>query len=300
MSHAMLLSASPKTSILSLSDGRQLGYAQYGAENGTPLLYLHGLPGSRLECQLIDKPARQMGISVVAVDRPGYGSTTPLASDSLLAWTADIEQLTNHLGWPQFAIIGFSGGGPCALTCAYQLVGRVTRVALIGGLGPVYERPLLHSMGWLARMSFFMARHAPELMEIIVGYPVTMLAQYKPQLLINALAALNGQPDKQCLHREATYNAFLRSLPACFAQGARGAIQDLTLFQRPWAVPFENIDIPVWLWHGDRDRVVPLTHSQHLAGQLGNARLICMPGEAHFSLPVRHMQRLLADFMETA
>ena len=42
----MLLPASPENSLLTLSDGRQLGYTRYGVENGTPLLYLHGLPGS--------------------------------------------------------------------------------------------------------------------------------------------------------------------------------------------------------------------------------------------------------------
>ena len=35
--------------ICTLSDGRDLGYAQYGDENGAQIFYLHGLPGSRLE-----------------------------------------------------------------------------------------------------------------------------------------------------------------------------------------------------------------------------------------------------------
>ena len=293
----MLLSTSPEASILTLPDGRQLGYKKYGAVNGTPLLYLHGLPGSRLECQLIDQPARQLSISVVAVDRPGYGSTTALTSDSLLAWTADIDQLATHLGWPQFAIIGFSGGAPCALTCAYQLAERVTRVALIAGLGPIYEPVLLHNMGPVARTSFFMARHVPKLLEYIAGFPLTMLARYKPQLLINTLAVINGQPDKRSLQREDNYNAFLHSLPVCFAQGAKGAMQDLIIFQKHWEVPFGDINTPVWLWHGDRDKVVPIQHSESLARLLGNSRYICVPGEGHFSLPLLHMQRLLSDFM---
>ena len=293
----MSLSTSPEASILALSDGRQLSYKKYGAVNGTPLLYLHGLPGSRLECQLIDQPARHLSISVVAVDRPGYGSTTALTSDSLLAWTADIDQLATHLGWPQFAIIGFSGGAPCALTCAYQLAERVTRVALIAGLGPIYEPVLLHDMGPVARTSFFMARHAPKLLEFIVGFPLTMLARYKPQLLINTLAVINGQPDKRSLQRKDNYNAFLHSLPVCFAQGAKGAMQDLKIFQQQWEVPFGDINMPVWLWHGDRDKVVPIQHSECLARLLGNSRFICVPGEGHFSLPLLHMQRLLSDFM---
>ena len=50
------------------------------------------------------------------------------------------------------------------------------------------------------------------------------------------------------------------------------------------------------------DSATPDAEIKHYAARAAqeNARLICMPGEAHFSLPVRHMQRLLADFMETA
>jgi pimeloyl-ACP methyl ester carboxylesterase len=295
----MLLPASTENSLLTLSDGRQLGYTRYGVENGTPLLYLHGLPGSRLEGQLIDQPARLLDISIIAVDRPGYGTTTPLSGKSLLEWTADIEQLTTYLGWQQFGIIGFSGGGPCALACAHELAGRVTGVALVAGLGPVYEQHLLREMGNLARLAFFLARHVPVSLGFIAGKPLTLLARHQPQLLINALAAFNGEPDKHCLQNEVVFNAVLRSLPACFAQGAEGALHDLILFQHPWKVPFSGITVPVHLWHGNRDNVVPLKHSEYLAGQLGNARLNCVKGEGHFSLPLRHMQRLLSDFIAT-
>jgi len=294
----MTLPVCPDTCILPLAYDRQLGFARYGDENGSPLLYLHGLPGSRLECQLIDKPAQQLGINVVAVDRPGYGATTPFPGNSLLDWTEDIRQLTDYLGWSRFAIIGFSGGGPCALACAHRLADRVTRVALIASLGPVYRRQLLRDMSWLARSSFLGARIAPDLLSFIVGQPLTLLAKTKPRLLINALATLNGEPDKHCLLEEEALNAFLRSLPACFTQGAEGALQDLVMFQQPWTLPFSSITLPVQMWHGDRDKVVPCRHSEYLAAQLGNAHMNCVPGEGHFSLPLRHMRTLLADFFE--
>ena len=283
--------------ILTLSDGRQLGYARYGAKNGTPLLYLHGLPGSRFECRLIDTPAKQLGISVIAVDRPGYGASSPLTA-SLTAWTADIEQLATHLGWRQFAVMGVSGGGPCALACAYHLSERVTHVALIAGLGPVYERTLLRNMGWVARVSFFASRRAPKLLEFFIGHPLTVLARLKPGLLVNILATVNGQPDKQCLLREDIKNAFSANLTACFTQGSNGALQDLKQFQQPWGVDFKGITVAVTLWHGTRDSVVPLSHSEYLARQLPNSHLVRVPGEGHFSLPLLHMQQLLAEFLK--
>ena len=34
---------------LRLDDGRALGYAEYGQPDGAPIVYLHGMPGSRLD-----------------------------------------------------------------------------------------------------------------------------------------------------------------------------------------------------------------------------------------------------------
>ena len=37
---------------ISLHDGRTLGYAEYGAPEGTPVFYFHGFPSSRLDWRL--------------------------------------------------------------------------------------------------------------------------------------------------------------------------------------------------------------------------------------------------------
>ena len=38
-----------KEGLLHLADGRELGYAEYGAPDGQPVLYCHGFPTCRLE-----------------------------------------------------------------------------------------------------------------------------------------------------------------------------------------------------------------------------------------------------------
>ncbi len=48
--------------VLTLADGRQLGYAEYGDPQGIPLLALHGTPGSRFMFALGDEPARDKGL----------------------------------------------------------------------------------------------------------------------------------------------------------------------------------------------------------------------------------------------
>jgi pimeloyl-ACP methyl ester carboxylesterase len=58
-----------------LPDGRTIGFAEYGAEQGKPLFYFHGWPSSRVEFNGFkgDELARRLNLHIIAVDRPGFG-----------------------------------------------------------------------------------------------------------------------------------------------------------------------------------------------------------------------------------
>ena len=283
----------PETRILRLPDGRQLGYACYGATQGREVFYCHGLPGSRYECQLADAPARALGIRVVAPDRPGYG-LTPLEGDRPLRdWPQDVACLADGLGIDTFSVVGVSGGAPCALACAHELPGRVTAVALVAGLGPVCETGLRRDMSTLARAGFYLANHAPWLFKALVGQPAVHLSRWRPDLLVRLLAALDGGPDKATLLDPRVFSAFSFSIRECFRQGVLGSLADLRQFRRPWGFPLENVRQPVRIWHGTRDRVVPLSHGEYFQRHLPQATLTVVAGEGHFSLPVQHVHEIL-------
>ena len=117
---------------VTLRDGRRLGFAQFGSKGAFPVFYFHGWPGSRLEAGFFEVAGTQM----IGVDRPGYGMSDPQPNRKLADWPRDIEQLADHLRLDKFAVIGMSGGGPYAAACAYFLKDRLTKVAIIAGLGP--------------------------------------------------------------------------------------------------------------------------------------------------------------------
>ena len=50
---------------LHLSDGRLMGYAQYGDADGRAVLAIHGTPGSRIMMQPADQFASQNGIRLI-------------------------------------------------------------------------------------------------------------------------------------------------------------------------------------------------------------------------------------------
>ena len=66
-------------------------------------------------------------------------------------------------------------------------------------------------------------------------------------------------------------------------RGVRGPVWDISLFARRWGFSPRDIRIPIRLWHGDVDPIVPLSHSQHLAGLIPDAKLVEVPGLGHFA-----------------
>lgn len=58
------------------ADGRALAVEQWGPPDGTPVLYLHGSPMSRLARYPDDALFHRLGIRLFTYDRPGYGNST--------------------------------------------------------------------------------------------------------------------------------------------------------------------------------------------------------------------------------
>jgi len=91
--------------IFTLSDGRNLSYAQYGSLTGKAIFYLHGLPGSRAEGAYFHELGMELGARIIATDRPGYGLSSPHPGRTLLDFPKDLECLAKHLGLEEYAVL---------------------------------------------------------------------------------------------------------------------------------------------------------------------------------------------------
>ena len=84
--------------------------------------------------------ARELGVRLIAADRPGIGSSDRQSSDALLDWP-DRRQGAHRTrsSISRFGVVGWSLGGPFAAACAYALPDRVTMLGLVA---PVHPRRL--------------------------------------------------------------------------------------------------------------------------------------------------------------
>jgi pimeloyl-ACP methyl ester carboxylesterase len=97
--------------VLQLADGRVAGLIDFGPAGGTAVLWCHGGPGSRFEPAPLVKAATADGLRLVGMDRPGYGTSTPLPGRTIARWVPDVVAIADHLAIDRFLAVGVSTGG---------------------------------------------------------------------------------------------------------------------------------------------------------------------------------------------
>jgi pimeloyl-ACP methyl ester carboxylesterase len=262
-----------------LPDGRNLAWCERGDPNGAVVFAFHGLPGSRLQVHPDETIACAAGARVLHVDRPGWGLSDALPGRRISDWAVDIRELADHLEVDRFAIAGVSGGGPFAAACAAQLGSRVTRTALISGVGP--PGSMSGAGSWLVRLGFRAASTVPW----AISLPLAVSARVggrAPGFFLDRLLESLPECDRRILREPAIRGMLMKDLREAFRNGHRAFLRDLQLEARPWGVAFEAVSCPVTLWHGSADTVVPVQATRTMAALLPNAAVRIFPGAGHF------------------
>jgi pimeloyl-ACP methyl ester carboxylesterase len=84
----------------------------------------------------------------------------------------------------------------------------------------------------------------------------------------------------------------LRYFQACTAAGVDGWIDDDLAFVRPWGFELASIRVPVLLWQGRLDAMVPLGHGRWLAEQIPGVEADLSDTDGHLSLLTRRAPEL--------
>ncbi|WP_162958414.1 alpha/beta fold hydrolase [Nocardia yunnanensis] len=261
----------------------RVGYAEYGAEHGLPVLYCHGVPGTHVEGEAFDEAARAAGVRVIAVDRPGMAGSSLPAGQRVADWVATVAALADRLGLARFSVIGVSGGGPYALAIAAGLPQRVPGVALVSAPAPLdaqADAAELDPVARRRRRGLNMLRRIPFLVHPMA---VEMSMVVRRQKGVAGLVAQMAPVDRDRMHGDAELTAKLaENLRRSFEQGSRGFATDIRLvFTRDWGFALTDVTAPVQIWHGEADGNVPADDAHRLAAALPHARIHLVPDAGH-------------------
>jgi len=283
---------------LRLSDGRVLACLELGDPAGAPVLYFHGYPGSRLEVRLVARPAARLGLRLLAPDRPGFGESSFKAGRTIGSWSSDVTELTNWFGLARFAVIGVSGGGPYALACAACIPERLENIALVGALGPIVGVRSTRGMTAVNRLALGLAARVSTLAQFAIDLAAQWVRQCPERFLARMLARAPSA-DRAVLADEDYRTIFAASTAEALRQGGRGAAWELVLLARPWDFSLEKAQLPVRIWQGLVDNIVPVAMARRLIELLPRCEPHFLACEGHLSLIAYHLDAVLEDFCQS-
>jgi pimeloyl-ACP methyl ester carboxylesterase len=212
-----------------LPDGRSITFSSAGPEGGFPVVYCHGAVGSpRWRTPELDAVIERLSIRYLVVNRPGFGGSDPSPGRCVADFAFDVGELMSALGHARFSVVGVSAGAPYALACGSALAERISALAAVSPLGP--------ARGSGSSPSF--------------RYRVALLPFGSPFV------------------GPAVADLWVRALGLKGQTPARAMIEDYLVCRTPWGFAPSDVRVPVTLWHGRNDRLVPLSHTLALGAAI--------------------------------
>jgi pimeloyl-ACP methyl ester carboxylesterase len=280
---------------LDVGDNR-LRVRDAGDPQGSPVLYFHSTPGSRLDMAFADSLCADLGVRMVSFDRPGYGGSAP-ARFGLVSIVRAAEAIADELRIEQFATLGQSGGGPFALATASVLGNRITRVGVASGPGPFDKVP--GALGALddndrAALALLPADPVAAAQGFARGFEplVSTFRGASPAQVAAGFYGMLSTHDRELMRNGRRAIAVGQSMKESLRQGSSGAAWDNVAWVGPWEVDVTTIDRPVLLWYGDEDRFCSPDHGLWLRDNLPRAELILRSGEGHLGF-LEHTAEML-------
>jgi pimeloyl-ACP methyl ester carboxylesterase len=248
----------------------------------------------------IERAVHAHGLRVVTTSRPGYGDSSPQPGRRVVDVAADIEAVLDGIGASRCLVAGWSGGGPHALACGARLP-AVAGVLVIAGVAP-YEADGLDWLGGMGEdnVAEFSAalRGEDDLRSFLLGERVN-LKDVTTDSVMASMDTLLPAVDRAVMTGEFGED-MVASFHEALRAGVEGWLEDDLAFGQPWGFDLAEISVPVMIWQGSADLMVPFAHGQWLASHVPGAFAHLEDGEGHLSIGIGALDRMLDELISEA
>jgi pimeloyl-ACP methyl ester carboxylesterase len=254
--------------VVRLRDGRSMGYAQYGSDDGFPIVNAHGGLACRLDVAAANAVAAEADVRLISPDRPGIGLSDPHPGRTVLDWANDVAELLDQIDVDRFAVMGWSMGGQYAAAVGHAMPHRVRRLAIIAGALPLTDPGVFDELPIMDRVLTRMSHRAPWL--AAHWFRFMRFAAGAAPTLYGRLAARELGPADGAVIRNEGFDAFARMSSEALRQPS-GAVEEYRAWVRPWGFAPEDLTVPVDVWAGTRDELVNPSWPQRLVSRIPDA-----------------------------
>ncbi len=286
-----------EATVLRLADGRKLGYARYGSPGGIPVFYFHGLPGCRREAELIAPDAAQLGVELIAIDRPGIGRSSYQCGRAINDWPQEVLTVADHLGMQEhlLGVIGMSGGAPYAAACARWIPERLSHVAIVSGHAPMAGVHLCPP-GNRDRAILAAARH-PQLGRMAFQMVRRRLMR-SPERTTRQLTQSWTDADRQLVFCDPRWKRLMiEEICESIRCGTEGVYTEVQLLSRCWGFRLCDItNVPVSIWQGGCDGLTPASMGRYFHHCIPGSQLFLDPPAGHITNLKGNIGAILSQF----
>lgn len=275
-----------------LRDGRTLDLLDNHHKSEIAVLFHHGTPGNSTSWNDWVEEFSDGPIRAIAASRPGYGRSDRDQGRKVVDVVDDLSQVLDQNEIESFVSIGWSGGGPHAL--AMSLDRRCSGVITLAGVGQ-YGQPdlnFLDGMGPENIDEFGIALQGEDSLRAWMNKNALEMQHVTGPGLREAFGGLVGTADKEVLSGDFAED-MAAGMRRALSRGFDGWIDDDLAFVQKWGFDLSGIDVPVQIWQGDDDFMVPHSHSRWLASKIPLAELNFIPENGHISLGVKFRREIL-------
>ena len=296
--HYGMTDTSANPMVVTTPDGRNLDVYVAGPADGEVLLFHSGTPSAPLVYEPMVEQMAARGLRYVAFSRPGYGSSTRRPGRSVADVVDDTQTVLDHLGGERAWIMGWSGGGPHALACAALMPDRVRGTAAIASVAPYPAEGLdyLAGTGQENVDEFMAALEGPDALLVFKERNWPIFRAVTGDEIADSLGDLIDEVDRASLTGD-----FAEFIAASSREALResywGWFDDDMAMIKPWGFDVDAIRVPVHIWQGRHDRMVPYGHGEWLASRIPSAIPHLFDDQGHLSIAVAMFDRVLDELV---
>lgn len=245
----------PPIHAMTLADGRQLTWQEFGVPDGKPAVYFHGGGSLSLEAGIFHREAVQGNIRLIATNRPGVSGSSLCARRPAARNADDLGELLDSLKVDKFACFGESNGGLVTMAVAAMMPDRVLGAVPINPTVPWFDPVARSVTSGAAAWGYRLMRHFPSLLVSLAagsGERIRKQRSAAPQHdgEFNPLDLLGPAPGTEPDIAEIHWRFMDR-------HNKQALLAELDFATRPWGFDYYAIPVPLDFFCGVHDAQAP-------------------------------------------
>ncbi|HEX6233871.1 MAG TPA: alpha/beta hydrolase [Jiangellaceae bacterium] len=271
------------TDVVAVDDGRLVAVHEIPGHGDDVIVLFHPAPGAGA-FDPNPKATAESGVTLIEIDRPGYGDSEPMASGhwaTVAAAADDAAAVLDKRGYRSVGVAGWSAGGRIALALAARRPDLVRRVAVVATPAPHEQVP-------------WMPDEIAAAVDALRGLPAEDVHAAMTEQLSGFAAAVAEYPeaglemlgmskvDGHALDMPGARERLAALLNAAFRQGTTGLVSDIAGYTlRPWDFKPADVAAETLLLYGSADAIAGPRHGQWWQQNVPNAHLEVVPDAGH-------------------